>query len=617
MQEEIRTNPLPPGYKLDEFIIDNVLSISDVSITYKATNEGMSYFIIKEYFPDSIAHRENLQNIVPNDESFSQIYSDGVKYFNDMGEALASINNKYISNAVKIIQNNNTSYIVFVCQEGISLKDILAKSNVLDYEDIQKIIYPILDGLDQLHSKNIYHLSINPDNILFRFDGTPVLIGFGSFYKPLMDKKPLIKKANKAFESIEKFQSNNDAIGPWTDIYSVGAVLYQCLTGNLPDESIKRYQAIQEIGVDSLNKLSEIVSIDIPLQTIKTIEKALSIHPNERLKSVKEWKQALMEIVVEENNLEKISDENVSQSTTEAKTALDADQTDRIDTQLKLINAYLGGTKQGYYVRRFFNQLENGVFPNITLNFGAAIFNVFWMCYRKMYLFFMIGFPILSIVLIYLIFYVVENHMHVDTYYFINPTIDLTALIYLACLVIFFWLFGNYVYYLHMRWKIYNAVRKYPDVKNQRKWLSRKGGISYISPILALGLMSSVVYFGYNHLYEQTQNANEQINQAITALENTSWEVSRFVKDNNRWPTKQDHIISQFYVRSYKYLEAIYISKQLIVVTFNNYGVLPNLANKSIALFGKKSEDNHIYWKCASINVPLEYLPVDCKIKLK
>ena len=164
---------------------------------------------------------------------------------------------------------------------------------------------------------------------------------------------------------------------------------------------------------------------------------------------------------------------------------------------------------------------------------------------------------------------------------------------------------------------IYNAVRKYPDVKNQRKWLSKKGGVSYITPILALGLMSGVVYLSYNYLLEQTQNANTQINQAITALKNTSWEVSRFVKDNNRWPTEEDHILSQFYVRSYKYLEQIYISRQLIVVTFKNYGVLPNLANKSMALFGKKSENNRIYWKCASINVPLEYLPTNCKIKLR
>ena len=234
-----------------------------------------------------------------------------------------------------------------------------------------------------------------------------------------------------------------------------------------------------------------------------------------------------------------------------------------------------------------------------------------------MYFFFIIGFPVLSIVSIYLISYVVENYAHIDTYYFINPTVDITALIYIACLVIFFWLLGNYVYYLQMRWKIYYVVRKHPDVTSQRKWLSRKGGVSYIAPILALGLTSSVVYFGYNHLYEQTQNANEQISQAITALKYTSWDVSRFVKDNNRWPTKEDNIISPFYVQSYRYLKEIFISKQLIVVTFKNDGVLPGLANKSMALFGKKSENNRIHWTCASINVPLKYLPVNCMIKLK
>ena len=109
--------------------------------------------------------------------------------------------------------------------------------------------------------------------------------------------------------------------------------------------------------------------------------------------------------------------------------------------------------------------------------------------------------------------------------------------------------------------------------------------------------------------------AKNEIEEAIYALNYAKDKVAKFKKINNRFPDKSDNIISHLYIEQYEYIANIHIMKQLLVVTFKEFDVLPGLEGKSIAYMGyeSKSRPPHLLWKCASISVPLEHLPSQCK----
>ena len=101
----------------------------------------------------------------------------------------------------------------------------------------------------------------------------------------------------------------------------------------------------------------------------------------------------------------------------------------------------------------------------------------------------------------------------------------------------------------------------------------------------------------------------------MQALNYAKDKVAKFKKINNRFPDQSEKIISHLYIEQYEYIANIHIMKQLLVVTFKEFDVLPGLEGKSIAYMGyeSKSSPPHLLWKCASISVPLEHLPSQCK----
>ena len=236
-----------------------------------------------------------------------------------------------------------------------------------------------------------------------------------------------------------------------------------------------------------------------------------------------------------------------------------------------------------------------------------------------MYLFGLVGLPIISIIIGYSVFYLVGNYLKYDWYYFISPTIDYSISAYIIILTLLTGIFGNYIYYLHLRLKIRSVRKKYLGVTNKRKRLSKIGGTSSSISFIALIVFCASTYFGYKHLDIRDEIAQNQIEEAIGALNYTKDKIVKFKRENNRWPEQSDKLNSHLNIDQYKYIADIQIIKQLLVVTFKDFDVLPGLAGKSIAYMGYEptSDPSRILWKCGSLGVPLEHLPNWCKSKFK
>jgi hypothetical protein len=101
----------------------------------------------------------------------------------------------------------------------------------------------MLNGLREVHSHKLLHLDLKPSNIYLRSDNTPVLIDFGAARQTLASDQPMLKPMyTPGFASPEHYGARTD-LGPWSDIYSVGASMYACLAGCAPqsaDERLKK-----------------------------------------------------------------------------------------------------------------------------------------------------------------------------------------------------------------------------------------------------------------------------------------------------------------------------------------------------------------------------------------
>ena len=615
-------NSLPSGFEISQYTVHNVISRSNSTITYTATDQTSRNYFIKEYYPEAISKRLEDGSVEPLSEKEHKNYQDGLTYFKDLGLTLTKIEHRNIVKINELLVQHGTIYLVSHYEEGITLAEIFKQTEVIDEEDITNIVFPMLKGLMQLHEANIFHLAIRPENVLIKSNGTPILLGFGSVPKYIFNDGSSINKLNSGYTPIEQYPEQSEQRGDWSDIYALGALLYHCISGERPPESIERMKSLENRGVDILKPAQEIGKEKYQDHILAAIDHALQIHPKDRPKTIKEWTQQFIKISYDKDQYEKYENEsNPVENTNLVKKQNRIKQREAIhenlERQRKRWEAYLGGKEQTYYMSKFLNQDGSGKFPKASWNWAAFIFNVLWLMYRKMYFFTLVALPILSIAFIYLAHYFIENNLVHEEYFLINPTIDHTIIAYYLFTTLFICIFGNYLYFLHVSFKSHSSEKKYADLSRQRKWLSKKGGTTYVAPLFAIIALSFGISYGYEYLSNEDKIAQQQINSGIMALKYTANKVKAFKIRENRWPKNAKELSNHTLSDQYKYVENIYIKNKLIIVTFQHNDVVSNIADKSIALFATESEDGGLNWLCGSINIPLEHLPLECKRKLK
>jgi serine/threonine protein kinase len=100
-------------------------------------------------------------------------------------------------------------------------------------KSVWQIIGPLMDGLGAVHSAGFLHRDIKPDNILIRHDGKPVLIDFGSARESVGKTVTMTSIVTHGYSPVEQYQTKG-RVGPWTDIYALGAVMCRAITGEKP-----------------------------------------------------------------------------------------------------------------------------------------------------------------------------------------------------------------------------------------------------------------------------------------------------------------------------------------------------------------------------------------------
>lgn len=231
---------LPTGYKLQDYEIKKVLSSGGFSFVYLAHDKDKNFVAIKEYLPSSIALRSENATVLPNDDDVA-MFRHGLKSFFDEGLALAKIEHKNIVRVVNFFRANETVYMVMQYERGKSLQAfILEQTDYVSENFIRRVFAELSNGLREVHTQKLLHLDIKPANIYIRLDGSPVLLDFGSSRQALNDNPSKISPSyTPGFASPEQYYDRT-LLGPWSDIYSIGATMYSCLTRTSPISADQR-----------------------------------------------------------------------------------------------------------------------------------------------------------------------------------------------------------------------------------------------------------------------------------------------------------------------------------------------------------------------------------------
>jgi hypothetical protein len=280
--------PLPPGYQLDRYRIERQLSLGGFSIVYLAYDEDGTPVAIKEYLPNSLALRLEGCVVPTIADEHQAAFRHGMKCFFEEGRALAHLNHPNVVRVLNFFRGNETVYMVMQYERGRTLQEHIQKhKGELSERFVRGVFTRLLNGLREVHANKLLHLDIKPSNIYLRTDGTPVLLDFGAARQTLeRDTTGLKPMYTPGFAAPEQYEKRED-LGPWSDIYSVGASMYACLAGGPPQSADQRMQRdqMQSAGKRWSGKYSK--------QLLATIDWCMRLDHMERPQSVFALQKAL------------------------------------------------------------------------------------------------------------------------------------------------------------------------------------------------------------------------------------------------------------------------------------------------------------------------------------
>lgn len=291
--EKRRKSLLPARVVLNgRYIIGEVLSVDKSSIGYKAWDTVMECVVeMQEYYPRDIVTRErNGADIVLIGQENSSAFNKNVSSI--ISSAKKMINLSSSPHIVKIFdcfKCNNTVYIVKEYLEGITLKDYIdSNDGVTDTETALSIIVPVLEGLSTIHKAGFVHRAVSPKNIIITVDNEIKISNF-RFLKdasPYKDENMTVH-FSAGYTPPEQYRSKSKQ-GAFSDIYSVGAILYRMLTGEKPADALERTSQDVLVSPKELNP-------EIPDNVSISIMKAMNMTSELRFKSAADFKNCLLE----------------------------------------------------------------------------------------------------------------------------------------------------------------------------------------------------------------------------------------------------------------------------------------------------------------------------------
>jgi len=255
------------------------IGVGGMAVVYKAKCRVLNRYVAIKLL------REDLKND-----------ADFVKRFNIEAQAAASLTHHNIVSVFDVGTDNGLHYIVMEYVEGQTLKEYIDEKHELPWREAVDIAMQICKGLEVAHKNSIVHRDIKPHNIMRTDEGVIKVTDFGIARANVQETMTAEDSAIGSVHYISPEQARGGFVDHRSDIYSLGIVLYEMLTGRVPfDNESPVTIAIKHIQEKPVPPCEYNISIPMPLE--QAVLKSISKEPSQRYMNAVEFFNALSEIL--------------------------------------------------------------------------------------------------------------------------------------------------------------------------------------------------------------------------------------------------------------------------------------------------------------------------------
>ena len=227
-----------------KYRIERVLGQGGFGNTYVGYNTEFEETVaIKEFFMKGVTERDETTSVVSvsNADNVQQFEEQREK-FKKEARRLRKLKNEHIVKVHDLFEENGTAYYVMDYIDGESLAEKIKKTgNPFTEAEVRGILSQILEALKEVHQNEIWHLDLKPGNIMVDKQGNAYLIDFGASKQIRANGSMTTSTAlcyTPGYAPNEQIGQMYDRFGPWTDIYALGATIYNLLTNKKPPMAI-------------------------------------------------------------------------------------------------------------------------------------------------------------------------------------------------------------------------------------------------------------------------------------------------------------------------------------------------------------------------------------------
>lgn len=259
------------GKRLDgRYEIREIIGVGGMAVVYKAYDN----------IDDRIVAVKILKEEFLANEEFR-------RRFKNESKAIAVLSHMNIVKVFDVSYGDRLQYIVMEYVEGITLKEYIQQQGVVNHREAVFFVMQVLRALQHAHDKGIVHRDIKPQNILLLENGAIKVTDFGIARFFASETRTMTDSAIGSVHYISPEQARGDVTNDKADIYSVGVMLYEMLTGKLPFESDNTVSvAIMQLQKDPV--MPRTINPQIPVGLEQIIIKAMQKNVNDRYQSAAE-----------------------------------------------------------------------------------------------------------------------------------------------------------------------------------------------------------------------------------------------------------------------------------------------------------------------------------------
>ncbi len=249
----------------DRYEIVSVVGIGGMAVVYQAFDLQLKRDVAVKVLRDDVS-----------------MDAESRRQFSKEYQAVGKLSHPNIRAVYDVVSSGDTEYIVMEYVDGINLKQYMKKQGILSWQEVLHFSSQIARALSHAHSRGIIHLDIKPQNIMLPKDGTVKIADFGiAQMEETASPSGSTEEAVGSIHYISPEQARGESVDARSDIYSLGVVMYEMLTGRLPFDG----KTVAEVAMQHYSVIPDApgeINPDVPPELEAITLRAMQPEPDER-----------------------------------------------------------------------------------------------------------------------------------------------------------------------------------------------------------------------------------------------------------------------------------------------------------------------------------------------